>query len=259
MLYMSPNISHNHYSSILPIDAVIFDCDGTLSHIEGIDELAKKNGVGEQVVKLTEDAMGRSGMSPELYQHRLDLVLPTAAQVEALGQLYFQDKTPDLLPVLQLLKALGKTVYIVSAGLLPAISHFATLLDIKTDNIFAVDIYFNAKGQYLDFDRNSPLVYANGKRLIVQKLKEQHPHLLYVGDGLNDYETHDLVTRFVGYGGAFYRENIEKNCQFYITAPSMAPLLPLCLTIDETANLTRDQLVSYKQGLAFLEKTSGFL
>src|SRR4051812_47754308 len=85
-------MSLNAYSPTLPIDAIIFDCDGTLSHIEGIDELAKENGVGEQGVKLTEEAMGRSGMSPELYEHRLNLVLPTAAQVDTLGQLYFQHK-----------------------------------------------------------------------------------------------------------------------------------------------------------------------
>jgi phosphoserine phosphatase len=29
-----------------PLDAVVFDCDGTLSQIEGIDALAEKNDVG---------------------------------------------------------------------------------------------------------------------------------------------------------------------------------------------------------------------
>ena len=32
-----------------PINAIVFDCDGTLSIIEGIDELARNNGVGDAV------------------------------------------------------------------------------------------------------------------------------------------------------------------------------------------------------------------
>lgn len=39
------------------IDAIVFDCDATLSQIEGIDGLAKVNGVEERVRLLTEEAM----------------------------------------------------------------------------------------------------------------------------------------------------------------------------------------------------------
>jgi phosphoserine phosphatase len=246
-------MSFSNYNTATRIDAIVFDCDGTLSHIEGIDELAKTNGVGEPVIKLTSEAMGQSGISPELYEQRLSLVRPTQKQVDAIGHLYFEHKAPDLLPVIHLLKSLGKTIYIVSAGLSPAVIHFGNLLGINNDHIFAVDIHFNAEGQYVDFDRHSPLVYANGKRQIVQQLKQLHPHILFIGDGLSDYETHDLVTRFVGYGGAFYRKNIQEQCQYYITAPSMAPLIPLCLTQDEAANLTPDEQILYQKALEFLK------
>ena len=37
-----------------PVDAIVFDCDGTLSLIEGIAVLAHANGVGEHVRELTE-------------------------------------------------------------------------------------------------------------------------------------------------------------------------------------------------------------
>ena len=72
-----------------PISAIVFDCDSTLSSIDGIDFLAKNNGVGEAVKLLTRDAMGSMGLSPAIYQQRLDLVIPRREQVYALGHQYF--------------------------------------------------------------------------------------------------------------------------------------------------------------------------
>ena len=102
-----------------PLDAIIFDCDGTLSAIEGIDELAKKNEVYEQVSSLTAEAMGRSGLNPHIYKNRLDLVRPTQEQVFALGMQYFAHRIPDIEAVLSVFRRLNKTIYIVSSGLTP--------------------------------------------------------------------------------------------------------------------------------------------
>jgi phosphoserine phosphatase len=224
-----------------PVDAIIFDCDGTLSHMEGIDELAAARQVGAVVKNLTAEAMGRGGLNPALYAERLNLVLPTRAQVDELGERYFQYKTPDLTLVLDVLKRLKKRIYIVSAGLMPAVAKFAELLKMNAENIFAVPIYFDETGNYLDFDRESPLVRELGKRVIVQQIKEKYPRCVYVGDGLNDLETYDLATRFIGYGGAYYRKNIEEQCEFYITASSMLPLLSLCLTEHELSFLAAEE------------------
>lgn len=232
-----------------PIDALLFDCDGTLSHIEGINELARMNGVGETVTKLTELAMGSTGMNPELYQKRLELVRPTQTQVATLGELYFSHKAPDLLQTLKIFQALGKQIYIVSAGLYSAVADFAELLGINIENVFAVGIYFDAEQKYSDFDHQSPLVFENGKRIIAQQLQQRHTHLVHIGDGLSDLETYDLVTRFIGYGGAFNRPKVAQACDFYITTPTMAPLLPLCLTEKEARQLTGESLRLYQKGL----------
>jgi phosphoserine phosphatase len=218
-----------------PLDAIIFDCDGTLSHIEGIDELAKMNGVGAQVIELTAKAMGQSGMNPEIYEQRLQLVQPKAKQLATLGQIYFDQRAPNLLETLNILKAFDKKIYIVSAGLYPAVKDFGELLEIDHRNIFAVNINFDAAGNYQDFDRLSPMIFADGKRWIVEEIKKQHPRVAFVGDGLTDLATQDVVTRFIGYGGAYYRKNIQQFCEFYITEASMLPLIPLCLTESELA------------------------
>lgn len=241
-----------NYEPETPFDAIVFDCDGTLSHIEGIDELAKANNVGDEVVRLTAEAMGVTGINPQLYQKRLDLVLPTAQQVQALGPNYFEHQAPDLLPVIQILQELQKAIYIVSAGLYPAVVDFAKLLGLDPTKVFAVNIYFDAAGNYRDFDRDSPLAHANGKRLIAEQLCQRHKQIAYVGDGMNDYDTHDVVARFIGYGGAFYRENIKQKCQFYISAPSMAPLCPLILTKQEVAGLTPIGAEYFEKGLNLL-------
>lgn len=225
---------------LTPLDAILFDCDGTLSSIEGIDELALLAGpeISRAVQNLTAEAMGKTGINPDLYQQRLLLVRPTKAQTDALGEKYFMHCTPDARQVISVLQQLGKKIYVLSAGLLPAVISFANRLHIPEQNVFAVDIEFDAEGNYRDFDHASPLIHNQGKRQIVEQLKTQHQQMLYVGDGLNDIAVRDLVTRFVGYGGNFYRQNIAELSDYYIKEQSLLPLLQLALTADEMEKLS---------------------
>src|SRR4051794_8477918 len=91
-----------------PIDAVVFDCDGTLSKIEGIDELAALNGVGELITRMTQTAMAKTGLSEELYNQRLELVKPNEKQVLALADAYFQERTEDAAAIIQIFRRLNK-------------------------------------------------------------------------------------------------------------------------------------------------------
>lgn len=229
-------MSINSHPLDFPISAIIFDCDGTLSAIEGIDELAKNNNTFPLVQQLTEKAMGQSGMTIDLYNKRLNLVQPTHQQITLLGNDYIKHRVQDIDKVIQLLKKLNKTVYIVSAGLYPAVNIFGRFLNIPSENIYAVDIQFDSSGKYIGFDHSSPLVNRNGKQIIINQIKEKHARTAYIGDGLNDLEVRDLVTRFIGYGGVFYRENIKSACEFYIESPSMASVLPFILTQNEIKN-----------------------
>ena len=238
----------NNWQLTQPIDAIMFDCDGTLSAIEGIDVLAAQNGVGDEVKRLTTIAMEQSGINVSLYQQRLNLVRPTQSQVVELGQHYLRHQTPDVNHVINLLQRLNKKIYLVSAGLYPAVAIFGGALQIPQENIFAVDIQFDQHGHYANFDEASPLVGNRGKRDIVKKLKALHPHIVHIGDGLNDIVVSDMVTRFIGYGGVFYRENIAKACDFYIKTSSMAGILPLVLTQRERDCLKADELALYESG-----------
>jgi len=236
-----------------PLDCIVFDCDGTLSAIEGIDYLADKHGVGDAVSRLTADAMGKTGINPEIYQQRLQLVRPTLKEVLTLGQDYFAYRVLDVMAVIHLLQRLNKKVYIVSAGLYPAVVSFAELLSIPRAHVFAVDVSFDSDGNYIDFDKTSALVNNDGKRLIVAEINNIYPNIAYVGDGMNDLSVIDLVTRFIGYGGVFYRENIAARCDYYVKSLSMCALLPLLLTAEEYLQLLPSEKTLYTQGVASIK------
>lgn len=238
----------------VPLDAVLFDCDGTLSSIEGIDVLASYAGadVFQVVQALTADAMGRTGINASLYEKRLSLIRPSASQVATLAESYFVHRVSDAADVIALLQHLGKKVYVISAGLLPAVTNFAGKLGVPPQNVFAVDIQFDAAGAYQHFDAASPLIRNDGKRVIVEEIKKQCPRVLYVGDGLNDLAVRDLAARFVGYGGAYYRQNIAEQCEFYVRVPSLLPLLPLALTWEEGERLSEGERMLYEEGAASL-------
>jgi len=247
----------NNWQLSTPVDAIIFDCDGTLSAIEGIDVLAEENKVGDIVQRLTADAMGKTGINPSLYEKRLQLVQPTQAQVQALGQKYIQSLVPDVAHVIDVFLYLKKAVYIVSAGVYPAVTILAASLGLPDRHVFAVKIYFDKAGHYLRHDRDSPLIHNHGKRHIMTQLKQHHSRMVYVGDGLNDLAVYDLVTRFVGYGGIYYRENIAKQCEYYLTASSMAPLIPLALTMEEVAKMREQDRALFEKGKGLIGDSVG--
>jgi phosphoserine phosphatase len=74
--------------------------------------------------------------------------------------------------------------------------------------------------------------------------------MIYIGDGLNDYEVYQLVSRFIGYGGAYYRQNIADLCEFYAKSASLAAILPLLLTQEEYHQLNATHQLLYNKGLA---------
>lgn len=251
--------TNNCWQLEIPFEAIVFDCDGTLSSIEGIDVLAEKNHVGDMVKRLTADAMGHLGMNPEIYRERLNLVNPTKHQVYALGERYFEHLEPDCLAVIRLLQRCHKRIFIVSAGLKMAIDRLGQHLNIPTQQIYAVELSFDLSGNYLDFDTTSPLIKSAGKQEIIKLITNQFKRVAYIGDGLNDVMVKDFVDRFIGYGGAFYRENIAAMCEYYVKSKSMLPLLPLLLTQQEIAQFNAEDVSLYHRGLYVVEHQSSLI
>lgn len=241
------------YSLAQSLDAILFDCDSTLSQIEGIDVIAKENGVYQHVHELTEQAMALTGLSPTLYRERMAMVKPNARQMARVAELYWDHVSPDVIDVVACLHALSKPVYVVSAGLKPSVAGFAKRLNIPSKRVHAVDVFCDVQGNYAHFDEQSPLTGAHGKSIIAEELKRQYPRLALIGDGMNDLEAARAVNRFIGYGGNCYRLPIASRSPYYIRCASLAPVLPLVLSSHEVRQLKGEHLRVYLKGKALLE------
>ena len=83
----------------MSFDVVCFDCDSTLSKIEGIDELARRIGLGDKLAKLTDAAMNGEVALEEIYGKRLDLIKPNRAAIEWLAEFYIAELVEGVLEV----------------------------------------------------------------------------------------------------------------------------------------------------------------
>ena len=222
--------------------------------MEGITVLAEQNGVYPEVHLLTEKAMSETGLTLDIYRQRLDLVQPRKEQMEAVIKAYWENLTPEITEVIDCLQSMGKSVFVVSAGVQEAVAGYAKKLKIPTEHVYAVDVYFDPQGNYRDFDKNSPLAGQNGKLKFVNELRKKYARIAHIGDGMNDVEAAKHVDRFIGYGGVKYRELIAEMCDFYITCKSMLPILPLLLTREEAERLNGKKRIWYEHGLDFISQ-----
>ena len=76
-------------------DTVIFDCDSTLTHVEGIDELARLKGKSAEVAALTRRAMDGEVPLQDVYGARLAMLNPTRAELAAVAAQYIAGAVAD--------------------------------------------------------------------------------------------------------------------------------------------------------------------
>ncbi len=221
-----------------PYGGVVFDCDSTLSAIEGVDELAPAGSPERaRVEALTDDAMAGRTPLEEVYGRRLELLRPDRERLAALARAYVAALVPGARELVRDLRALGKHVAIVSGGLLPAVRAVAAELGVPADAVHAVDVRLDERGAYAGFDDASPLARAGGKLEVVGALAERHGPLALVGDGVTDLEAAPVLARFVAFGGVVRREAVFERARARCEAPDLGALRPLLLSPAELARL----------------------
>ena len=207
---------------------VVLDVDSTVAGIEGIDWLAERRGpdVASRIARLTDEAM--RGLIPleEVYGARLDAIRPTRADIDALSRAYVATIAPGCEDVVRRLLANGVRVVLVSGGLRQAIEPLAKLLGVAPVELNAVDIRFDGRGEYLDFDRASPLATSAGKPIVVTRLAAARP-ILAVGDGATDVAMRPAVDTFAAYTGFARRANVVAQAD--VVLDSFAELATLVL------------------------------
>ncbi len=233
---------------------VFFDCDSTLSSIEGIDELARHKGKFDEVKRLTNAAMEGEVHLQSVYDRRLELLSPTRAEIRELERHYRQTLVADAAAVIQALQAAGREVFIVSGGLQEAVQPFGEGLGIPAQNIRAVDVRYNSlSGQWWDYQQDrwgarpdveyldpadTPLIETHGKIQVIQELlAHRSGRTMLVGDGISDVVARSAVELMVGFGGVVARERVMAEADVFIKANTLAPVLPLALVEAERTAL----------------------
>lgn len=234
-------MTHSHWASF---DLIFFDCDSTLSAIEGIDELARLKGKEWRVSVLTDKAMNGDLDLAQVYGKRLQAIRPTRGQLKAVEEMYWEKIVPDAEAVLAALHYLGKEVFIISGGLAEPVRGFGKRLGVPPENIRAVELEYNQLAgewwqyyepqtqnthTYLDY-HVGPLTISSGKPTMVRELVAGRPgRKLMVGDGMSDLVTRSEVDLFVGYGGVVSRAKVRDNAEAFIDSQSLAPILPVAV------------------------------
>ena len=220
---------------------VFFDCDSTLTTIEGIDVLADYAGKKWRVEVLTKAAMDGQLDLGEVYGKRLRAVRPTHEQIRSIRQAYKRNIVEDATAVIQTLQSLGHKVYIISGGLEEPVREFGIFLGVPKENIRAVDVDYNQLGgnwwetnlphnegdnsKYLTYEEGA-LSISDGKAQIVTELMgNQKGRSLLIGDGNSDLLASKAVDLFVGYGGIEKRERVYAESPIFISTESLSPLL----------------------------------
>ncbi|XP_049873802.1 phosphoserine phosphatase isoform X2 [Pectinophora gossypiella] len=200
-------------------DCVCFDVDSTVIRDEGIDELARFCGKGEEVKRLTAEAMGGSMTFQEALKKRLDIIRPTVSQIKEFLDTFPIHLTPGITELVRDLHNRGVQVYLVSGGFRSLIEPVAEKLNIPISNIFANRLKFYFNGEYAGFDENEPTSRSGGKGLVIRRLKEQYGYqrLIMIGDGATDAEASPPADGFIGFGGNVVREEVKKRASWYVT------------------------------------------
>ena len=199
---------------------LLFDCDSTLSAIEGIDELGRLRGpeVFKAVEEMTTQAMDGSTPMESIFAKRLDMIKPTLKELESIGQKYIQQVEPTAVDTIKKLKAAGWTVIIVSGGFTQAIRPLAQYLGIE--RVEAVELRFNADGSYAGYVESCPTAKSKGKNVVVLKLRDEFKayQMILVGDGASDLEVKGDVDKMIGFGRYTPRPKVKAGADAFITS-----------------------------------------
>ena len=222
-----------------PYEAIVFDCDSTLSSVEGIDELAGAR--AEAVSELTRRAMDGEVPLDEVYGRRLEMIRPDRAALEGIAARYIETLVPGIEEVFETLRRAGKRISIVSGGLLPAVSAVADALGVDRADVYAVDLYFDADGEYAGFQEDSPLARSGGKMEVLAAIAAgtEAGRVALVGDGVTDLEALPVISRFVAWGGVVHRDEVHQRSHCSTDGPDARELLPFLLSDHERESLSQ--------------------
>lgn len=217
-----------------------FDCDSTLSSIEGIDELGRGMGseIFARVEALTHAAMNGEVPINEVFFRRMDMIRPDKALCEKVAAQYIATIVPGVRELIGRLKADGWLPVILSGGFAPLIQPLARELGI--DHVEAVPLYLNEDGSYKGYGEEYPTTRNLGKNEVIREWKQAMlpTTVIMMGDGISDMETKPDVDLFVGYGGVVARPRVMQGADCWITdMEDISQLMEAIISLESPSNL----------------------
>ncbi|XP_078404703.1 phosphoserine phosphatase isoform X3 [Cetorhinus maximus] len=184
-------------------DAVCFDVDSTVIKEEGIDELAKFCGVGDDVAEMTRNAMGGAVPFKKALTERLALIRPSREQVNKLITDHPPYLTEDIKDLVDRLQQRGVQVFLISGGFKSIVEHVAARINVPLSNVYANKLKFYFNGDYAGFDETQPTAESGGKGQIISLLKEER-----------GFEK----DAFIGFGGNIVRQQVKEKAKWFVTS-----------------------------------------
>lgn len=201
--------------------SVVIDVDSTLCGVEGIDFLAERRGadVRDEIVALTDRAMKGEIRLESVYERRLAMIRPTAADLRVLSEAYVSSLAPGAKEAIADMRSAGAKIVLVSGGIREAIAPVARRMGFADDELFAVSLVLSPSGQYVGIHQPAPLTTQQGKPKVVSALIENgrltRP-LLAVGDGATDAMLAGVADKFAAYVGFARRESVVERADMEI-------------------------------------------
>lgn len=174
---------------------------------------------------MTHDAMEGRVPVEAVFGRRLQIIQPRIRDVLEVGRRYVTTVEPTAEAMLRTVRSAGWTPIIVSGGFRQAIRPLADLLGIS--RIEAVDLRFDAKGDYAGYDETFPTTRSGGKPEVVAALRRelQPSRVVSVGDGVSDLETKPFVDRFVGFGRYLRRDRVAGEAHAFVSSLADLPAI----------------------------------
>ena len=185
---------------------VAFDMDSTLIAEEVMDELAKRHGVGEEVIAITEDAMAGRIDFKESFRRRAMLLkgMPVSVLHEVAESVVLNNGADKLI---RALKHFGYRVALLSGGFQYVGEYLSNRLGI--DYVYANELSV-ADGK-MTGEVVGGIVDAEGKAALLQDIARREGIMLEqtiaVGDGANDLP----MLSQAGLGVAYHAKSIVKE------------------------------------------------
>jgi phosphoserine phosphatase len=95
----------------------------------------------------------------------------------------------------------------------------AKTLKIPTHRVYANNLIFDAKGDYLGFDALEFTCKDGGKAAAIEHIKMTTglSPIVHVGDGVTDMQARPPADAFIGFGGVVPRQAVQDGSDWFIT------------------------------------------